>query len=127
MANHNQNMQQPPAAMPKEMPRKLSLTQRLIGGFHDTVQNFYVAQELDDQAYGHGFNDSADEFVPGVMYNNARRRTSSMSDDGNNNNPERQRTGSISERVAGMQLNRKPKSVLEGYAITNATVIDDQA
>lgn len=67
-------------------------------------------QEEDDQQYGHGFNDAADDFVPGVVYNDRRRRNSSVSsDDSETGVNNRVRTGSISERVAGMQVITKPE------------------
>jgi len=133
----------PDAAQPNQpfrieiAPRRPSFTQRLVGQSREWIHNFYQNQEKDDQAYGHGFNDSVDDYVPTVMFNNAehrRRRNSSVSSDASVDSveeqqvtsPTRQRTSSISERVAGMQLQRKPKSILEGYAVTNATVVDDQ-
>jgi len=111
-------------------PRRLSLTQRLVGQSREWMQNFYSSHEKDDQVYGHGFNDPTDDFVPAVMYNNARRRTSSMSSDGSLDgieSPARNRTNSISERVAGLQLHRKPKTPMESYAVAVATVVDDQS
>ncbi|KAI1282018.1 hypothetical protein HDE_13084 [Halotydeus destructor] len=111
-------------------PRRLSLTQRLVGQSKEWMQNYYVSQEKDDQMYGHGFNDVVDDFVPGVLYNNAqRRRTMSVGSEGDESvtSPNRSRTNSISERVAGMQLHRPPRNHLESYAVTMATVVDDQS
>jgi len=117
-------------------PRRPSLTSRLIGMNREWMNNFYQSQEEDDQQYGHGFNDPADEFVGGVIYNERRRRNSSVSSDTSeagelaagfaNSGTNRVRTGSISERVAGMQLHRKPKTSLESFAITSANIVDDQ-
>jgi len=97
-----------------DIPRKMSFTERLIGRFREDVQTYYLTQEKDDQMYGHGFNDSADEFVPVVMFNNAaRRRTSSVSSTSSDASMDelgqgRQRTKSISEQVAGMQVIKEP-------------------
>jgi len=111
-------------------PRRLSLTQRLIGANREWLQSYYTSQEEDDQQFGQGFNDPTDDFVPGVIANSRRRRNSSTSSDASlDSTPstgERVRSGSITERVAGMQLNRKPKTLLESYAITVANVVDDQ-
>lgn len=96
-------------------PRRPSLTQRLVGNSRDWIQGFYQSQEKDDQMYGQGFNDSIDDLVPAVMYNNARRRTSSTSSDASDSvetpiSGGRVRTNSISERVAGMQVINEPTS-----------------
>jgi len=122
-------------------PRKQSLTERLVGQSRSWINSFYTSQEKDDQLYGQGFNDPVDDLAPNSMFYNAevrRRRNSSVSSDTSdagdslieeikqNNHTGRVRTSSISERVAGMQLHRKPHSTLEGYAIASATVIDDQ-
>jgi len=96
-------------------PRRPSLTSRLIGANREWMQNFIQSQEEDDQQYGHGFNDAADDFIPGVLYNGRRRRNSSVSSDVSSESYStsetatgRVRTGSISERVAGMQVITEP-------------------
>jgi hypothetical protein len=125
------------------LPRKRtqSLTERIVGHSREWIQSFYPAGHENgnmsptDSEHRDGFNDQADDFVPSAVSNTGiirRRRTSSLTSDSSIDSLDdspvaaRPRAGSISERVAGMQLQRKPKSILEGYAVTNATVLDDQ-
>ena len=90
--------------------RRPSFTQRLTGVNRDWMQNYYNQHETDDQSFGHGFNDQADDFVPGVIGNSRRRRNSSLSSEASIESlgEGRQRATSISERVAGMQVKKTP-------------------
>ena len=88
-------------------PRRLSLTQRLIGNSKDWMANFYAGREADATLYGQGFGDEIDDFVPGVLTNSMRRRTSSLSSQESVegfNMPKKVRSDSLTERVANMQV-----------------------
>jgi len=116
------------APMIGETGRRPSFTQRLVGNGREWMSGFYTSMEKDDVIAGQGFGDALDDFVPTNMaYSQERRRNSSVSSDSDGiGELAGIRRGSITERVAGMQLYRKPKSNLESYAVGFATLVDDQ-
>lgn len=124
---HQQAMQ----ANPMGRPRRPSFTERLIGHSREWFTQFYKEEEKDEAMFGQGFNDPTDDFIPGVVCAERRRRTLSLgsdasvdSFDGHTNG--RQRRESLTERVAAMQLMRKPENKVEGIAATIAAVVDEK-
>jgi len=92
--------------------RRPSLTQRLVGVNREWMQTYYNQHEQDDQSFGVGFNDQAEDFIPGVIENSRRRRNSSLSSDASIESlgGGRDRSNSIAERVAGMQVKTTPNT-----------------
>lgn len=84
-------------------PRRLSLTQRLVGSGREWMSGFYGSVEKDDSNAGHGFGDGIDDFIPGVFAAKERRRNSSISSEASDDLGAPRR-GSITERVAGLQV-----------------------
>jgi len=89
-----------------ETGRRPSFTQRLVGNGREWMSGFYTSMEKDDVIAGQGFGDALDDFVPTNMaYSQERRRNSSVSSDSDGiGELAGIRRGSITERVAGMQV-----------------------
>lgn len=67
------------------------------------MTGFYGSVEKDDLNAGHGFADGIDDFVPGVLASSQRRRNSSISSEASDDIGSVRR-GSITDRVAGLQV-----------------------